>query len=188
MGKHVVWQPRRHKPPVHRRGTVQKSIFIPTAVSSLRLAVLPLFIYLYSAGDVTLCLILLGFAAATDFFDGYIARKLEATSKFGAYYDAATDFTLMFGIFTFFMLLGLYPVWLPILIAISFAQFLITSHFSAKFYDPVGKYMGSALYIGVVLTVVFPSQETFTFVEYAFLGFFIVSLASRVVSLKRKAS
>ena len=75
---------------------------IPTFISSLRIAALPLFFYLFNQGNVTACLILLAFCAATDFFDGYLARKLEATSRFGAYYDATTDFILMIGIFAIF--------------------------------------------------------------------------------------
>ena len=130
-------------------------------------------------------MILLAFSASTDFFDGYLARKLGATSWFGAYYDATTDFALVIGIFTFFTIKGDYPIWLPVLIAASFIQFIATSHYAKKIYNPVGKYMGSALYIGIVLTPVFPTQATYSFVQYAFTGFFLISLLSRIISLAR---
>ena len=123
---------------------------------------------------------------STDFFDGYLARKLKATSRFGAYYDATTDFILMIGIFAIFYATGYYPIWLLLLIAASFVQFLATSHYAKKFYDPVGRYLGSALYIGVVLTLLWPTQAIFDFVQYAFVVFFLVSLASRIVSLSKK--
>ena len=165
---------------------MQKPIIIPTIISSLRIAVLPLFFYVYNAGNITSCLILLAFSAATDFFDGYLARRLEVTSRFGAYYDTITDFVLVMGIFTFFNAKGYYPIWLLIVITLSFVQFLASSLYSKKLYDPVGKYTGSALYIGIVLTLILPSQAIFSFVEFAFLGFFLVSLASRAVSLARK--
>lgn len=161
---------------------------IPTAISSLRLVALPLFFYLYSISNVAACLALLAFCAATDYFDGYFARKLGATSKFGAYYDATTDFTLMIGIFALFTFQGFYPIWLVLLIAVSFIQFIITSVYAKKLYDPVGRYLGSALYIGVVLTLLFPVQVTYSFVQYAFVGFFLVSLASRILSLTKKQS
>jgi phosphatidylglycerophosphate synthase len=106
---------------------MNKHLAIPTFISSLRIAALPLFIYLYNIGNVTSCLILMAFCAATDFLDGYLARKLNATSRFGAYYDAATDFTLMMGVFAVFYAVGYYPVWLLLLIAASFVQFLATS-------------------------------------------------------------
>lgn len=166
--------------------SLRKLIIIPSVISSFRIAALPIFIYLFNTGDLAACLVLLAFSAATDFFDGYFARRLNVTSKFGAYYDATTDFVLMLGIFAFFTAKGDYPSWLLIVIALSFVQFLVSSLYSKKMYDPVGKYTGSALYIGVVLTLLFPSQAIFSFVEFAFLGFFLVSLLSRVVSLAKK--
>lgn len=165
---------------------MQKIILIPTIISSLRIAVLPLFVYLYNPSNIAPCLILLAFSASTDFFDGYLARKLGATSRFGAYYDATTDFTLIIGIFAFFTIREFYSIWLPLLITASFVQFIVTSHYAKKHYDPIGKYIGSALYIGIVLTLVFPTQATYNFAQYAFVGFFLVSLGSRIISLARK--
>ena len=165
---------------------MKKLTAIPTFISSLRIATLPLFFYLFNIGNITSCLILLAFCATTDFFDGYLARKLKATSRFGAYYDATTDFILVMGIFAIFYAVGYYPIWLLLLIAASFIQFLATSFYAKKLYDPVGRYLGSALYIGIVLTLLWPTQAIFYFVQYAFVGFFVVSLASRIASLTRK--
>ena len=155
-------------------------------ISSLRIPALPLFIYVYNTGNALSCLGLLGFCATTDFLDGYIARKLNVTSRFGAYYDATTDFIFMFGIFFSFYSLGFYPIWLPIIIIFAFIQFIITSYLANKLYDPVGRYLGSTLYIGVVLTLVWPTETVFAFVQYAFVGFFLFSFASRIISLTRK--
>jgi CDP-diacylglycerol--glycerol-3-phosphate 3-phosphatidyltransferase/cardiolipin synthase len=92
----------------------------------------------------------------------------------------------MIGIFTIFYGAGFYPVWFLILIAVSFIQFLVTGRYTKKIYDPVGRYLGSTLYIGTVLTLIYPIQESFNFVQYAFVGFFLVSLISRIISLTRK--
>jgi CDP-diacylglycerol--glycerol-3-phosphate 3-phosphatidyltransferase/cardiolipin synthase len=94
----------------------------------------------------------------------------------------------MIGIFTIFYGVGYYPTWLLILIAASFIQFLASSQYTKKIYDPVGRYLGSTLYIGAVLTLIYPIQEAFIFVQYAFAGFFLVSLISRIISLTRKQS
>ena len=147
---------------------------------------MPLFFYFFTARNVTLCLIILSFSASTDFFDGYLARRLKASSRFGAYYDAVTDFTLVIGIFTIFIVNGYYPIWLLLLITVSSIQFLVSSSYAKKIYDSVGRYIGSSLYIGIVLTLIFPAQATFSFVEAAFTGFFLISLASRIVSFARK--
>jgi phosphatidylglycerophosphate synthase len=161
-------------------------IVIPTAITSLRIALLPLFFFLFNEGNITAGLLLFAFCVATDSVDGYLARKLNATSKFGAYYDATTDFSFVIGIFAIFYLNGLYPVWLLLLIIASFGQFLITSHYAKKLYDPIGRYLGSALYIGIALTLISPVQAMFSFVQFAFMGFFLLSLTSRIISLTRK--
>ncbi len=162
------------------------SVAIPSLISFLRIAAIPLFVYFFDLGNIIACLGLLAFCAATDFFDGYAARKLEATTKFGTYFDSATDFTLMFCIYSYFAILGTYPFWLPLLILLSFTQFLVTSRIFKKLFDPVGKYLGSALYIGVVLTLLFPLRAVFYFVQYAFVVFLLISLASRAISIVRK--
>ena len=164
---------------------MNKLILVPGSISSLRIAVLPLFFYLYDTGNLIACLVLFAFAATTDLFDGYSARKLKVTSKFGSYYDAATDFALIIGIYTFFTTKGFYPIWLVFLIIASFIQFLATSPYAKKIYDPIGRYIGSALYIGIVLTLVLPAQATFTFIQYAFIVFLAISLASRTISLTK---
>jgi phosphatidylglycerophosphate synthase len=172
---------------LHHKSAIMKKInAIPTLISSLRVTSLPLFFYLYNHGNVLLCLFLLAFCAASDFFDGYFARKLNTATHFGAYYDATTDFILTIGIFAIFYAQGYYPLWLLLLISVSFAQFLVTSFYVKKIYDPVGRYLGSALYIGIVLTLVWPTQTVFAFVQYAFVVFFVVSIVSRTASLTHK--
>jgi phosphatidylglycerophosphate synthase len=163
-----------------------RKTLILAAISSLRVAVLPLFYIFFVNSNVAACLGLLAFCAATDFLDGYIARKLGCSSRFGAYFDASTDFVLMFGAYVIFTFSGYYPFWLPLLIVTSFFLFLATSQLTKKLYDPIGKYTGSALYIGVVLTLVFPVSAIFSFVQYAYLAFFLVSLLSRIISLTKK--
>ncbi len=165
---------------------MKPQVTLPTLISSLRIVAVPLFLYLYDLGDVDAYLGLLTFCAATDYIDGYFARKLDAVTCFGTYFDSAADFCLMFSIFTFFSVIGVYPFWLPLLIAIAFLQFLATSRIFKKLYDPVGKYLGSALYIGVVLTLLVPLQVIFDFVQYAFVVFFLISLYSRAISIQRQ--
>ena len=167
---------------------MKKLIVIPALISSLRFAALPLFFYLYNRGSITTSVILLAFCVATDFLDGYLARQLHVSSRFGAYWDATTDFILIIGIFGIFYSKGYYPAWLLVLIAVSFAQFLATSYFSKKVYDPVGRYFGSALYIGIALTLLWPTEASFIFVQCAFVVFFLISLLSRIGNITSKKS
>jgi len=67
---------------------MQKSILIPAAVSSIRIAVLPLLFYLDNTGKIALCLAVFAAASFTDLADGFLARKLKVTTRFGAYFDS----------------------------------------------------------------------------------------------------
>ena len=151
---------------------LEKRILVPTAISSVRIVVIPLFGYLYNHANIPACLVLFALSAATDLLDGYSARKLKITSRFGAYYDAVTDFALIIGIYSMFTAKDFYPIWLLVLITASFVQFLATSGYAKKIYDPVGRYIGSALYIGIVLTLVLPDPGNLCFCSVCLCGVF----------------
>ena len=120
------------------------------------------------------------FAVATDFADGYVAKKLCLTRKFGAYFDATVDFIFVFGVFAYFVYCDFYSVWLLFLIAFEFAQFMLTSNFSTLVYDPVGKYYGSLLYGAVGLTLLFSGEPVYTIVSVGVVVATAVSLLSRL--------
>jgi phosphatidylglycerophosphate synthase len=161
---------------------MNKQMLIPSGISALRLAALPLFLYFFFNGNTALAMVVFSMAAVTDLFDGYIARKLVAASKFGAYFDAATDFIFVLGVFWAFTLSSYYQQWLLVLIAVSFAQFLVSSLYTKKLYDPLGKYIGSVLYIAIALTLLSPATLTFTFVQIGFSLFVITSFVTRTIS------
>src|SRR4030065_868926 len=114
---------------------MNKQMLVPSGISALRLAALPLFLYFFFNGNTALAMVVFAMAAVTDLFDGYIARKLGAASKFGAYFDAAVDFIFVSGIFASFTINSSYPAWLLVLIAASFTQFLVSSLYTKKLYD-----------------------------------------------------
>ena len=162
--------------------TMNKQTLIPSGISSLRLVALPLFLYFFSTGATTLCLLIFALAQVTDLIDGYVARKLKVTSRFGAYFDAVTDFVLISGVFAAFTVSNYYPAWMLLLITLSFAQFIASSLYSKKLYDPLGKYIGGVLYIAITLTLLSPTPATFTIVDVVFPLFAITSFVTRIVS------
>lgn len=156
---------------------------IPSGISSLRLVALPIFLYYYTAGNPLACILVFGLSQVTDLIDGYAARKLCVASKAGAYFDVVTDFVFIAGIFTAFTLSGYYPAWIMALIAASFGQFIVSSIYTKKLYDPLGRYIGSVLYIAIGLTLLSPTPIIFTLVEVGFPLFALTSFVTRTVSL-----
>jgi len=117
----------------------------------------------------------------TDFLDGYVAKKLEATSRLGSYFDVTADFLLVSGMFITFVLEEFYPPWILLLIVFVFVQFMLTSLYSKRtVYDPVGKYYGSLMYGGIGLTLLFPERLVYSIVTIGIVVSTIVSLVSRL--------
>ncbi|MDP8253160.1 MAG: CDP-diacylglycerol--glycerol-3-phosphate 3-phosphatidyltransferase [Candidatus Kaelpia aquatica] len=63
-------------------------------------------------------------ASLTDYYDGKLARKLNVTSKFGAFLDPLADKILIMGAFISFVSLELIPAWMVIIILAR--EFMIT--------------------------------------------------------------
>ncbi len=161
---------------------MNKKALIPSGISSLRIAALPLFLYFNSTSAPSLCLLVFALAAGTDLLDGFIARKLKVASKTGAYFDVVTDFTLITGIFVAFTLNSYYSPWMLLLIAGSFAQFILTGHYAKQLYDPLGKYIGSVLYVGIAVTLLSPTAMVLIAVQVGVFAFTMTSFITRTIS------
>lgn len=64
---------------------------IPNLLTNLRIAAIPLIILAFLLGLPWVVFLLFAAASITDFFDGYLARKWQVTSKFGAMLDQISD-------------------------------------------------------------------------------------------------
>ena len=78
------------------RGTVDRAglglFTVPNAVTLVRLAGLPVFLYLlFGRDDRSSAALLLAAIGATDWLDGYLARRLHQVSTFGKVLDPTAD-------------------------------------------------------------------------------------------------
>lgn len=67
---------------------------LPTQLTLLRVLAIPLLVVLYYLDfnhNTIAAAVVFIFAGITDWLDGYLARKLNATSKFGAFLDPVAD-------------------------------------------------------------------------------------------------
>lgn len=159
---------------------------IPWAITSLRVVAVPFILYSFSQQIQVATYALFLFALCTDFLDGYIAKKLEATSRLGSYFDATADFLFVSSMFLTFILEDFYPPWILLLIVTVFVQFILTSlHSRRTIYDPVGKYYGSLMYGGIGLTLLFPEQLVYSIVTVGIVVSTIASLFSRLAHFLR---
>jgi len=175
--------------PMHDNRLEQKRLrYLPSAVSSLRFIVLPFLILSISNGLIFLVDFLFLLAIASDLADGYIARRMRVNSQFGANFDVTVDFLFIGGMFLYFTLMDLYPVWTLLLIVFMFVQFIVTSKASKIVYDPIGKYYGSLLFGAIGLTLLFPESLVRDVIAICIVTFTAASLTSRLLWLIRKAT
>lgn len=159
---------------------------VPWAITSLRVVAVPFILYSFNQQIRVATYALFLFAICTDFLDGYVAKKLEATSRLGSYFDVTADFLFVSGMFLTFILEEFYPLWILLLIVTVFVQFMLTSlYLKRTIYDPVGKYYGSLMYGGVGLTLLFPEQLVYKTVIIGIVISTIVSLFSRLAYFLR---
>jgi cardiolipin synthase len=85
---------------------------IPNAITLVRLLLLPVFLYvLFGLENRAAAGLLLGGLSATDWVDGYLARRLGQVSEFGKIFDPTVD-RLLFIVATVAIIIdGSIPVW-----------------------------------------------------------------------------
>lgn len=154
---------------------------IPSLITNLRFIVLPHLVYSFNNQITIATYTLFLFSIGTDLVDGYVARKMNSTSKTGAYLDISIDFLFISGMYLTFITNGIYSPLILLIIFFVFAQFIISNIILKKtVYDPIGKYYGSLLFAGIGLTLLFSNQIIYDFVTYGIIVVTLISLTSRI--------
>lgn len=89
---------------------------VPNVISFLRLLMAPAFLVLLYHGNDMAAALLFGFAAATDFVDGQIARRTHQVSRLGQVLDPAVDRILMICAVLGALATNRLPIWIVILV------------------------------------------------------------------------
>lgn len=85
---------------------------IPNAFTLVRLLLLPVFLYvLFGLEDRAAAAWMLGALGATDWVDGYLARRLGQVSEFGKVFDPTVDRLLFLVATTAIIIDGSIPLW-----------------------------------------------------------------------------
>lgn len=104
---------------------------IPNLITMFRLVLVPVVILAILEGNWLAAFLLFVLAGVSDGVDGYIARRFDMRSEFGAVIDPLADKALLVSIFVTLAVVGVLPVWLAILVvsrdAMIVAAFLVSS-------------------------------------------------------------
>ena len=88
----------------------------PNAITVVRLALLPFFVVLLFDDQVIAAGFLLGFVGATDWVDGWVARRFDQVSEFGKILDPVADRAVFLVGILAVMWHGSFPVWFGVAI------------------------------------------------------------------------
>jgi len=89
---------------------------LPNLLTAARIAMAPYIFYLLSIHSFDAALVWFAVASATDILDGFLARRLHADSRIGAYLDPIADKILLSGSFLVLAFTGAIPWWLTALV------------------------------------------------------------------------
>lgn len=105
--------------------TSNRVLTIPNTITLVRILLIPVFVYLgWRKADLIESGALLGFIGATDWLDGFLARRLNQTSVIGKVIDPSADRLLLIAAGIVAIHLNLIPLWILIVI---FTRELIVS-------------------------------------------------------------
>ena len=82
--------------------------YLPNSLTLLRIFLIPIFLNALINGKSQFAIAIFIIAGLTDFFDGFLARKYNATSNFGIFIDPLADKLLTTSAFIGFMFLDIF--------------------------------------------------------------------------------
>lgn len=98
---------------------MRPTLNIPNAITASRILLTPLFLWLLLSTDgvmVQLAAALFLVAAISDWYDGWYARRYNAMSPFGAFFDPLADKIFIGAAFFAFVALGVLEFWMVLII------------------------------------------------------------------------
>ena len=97
---------------------MKNAMTLSNLLSVTRIILAPVIVLLVVAGNLSILIAFIVFFAAglTDYFDGYLARKLNTKSALGAFIDPLADKVLIFSAFFAFYLINQIDLWMVIAI------------------------------------------------------------------------
>jgi cardiolipin synthase len=133
-------------------GFTDRVLTVPNLLSVLRLAGVPLFLWLVLGPEADFwALVLLMVSGFSDYLDGNLARRLNQTSSLGQVLDPVADRLYILAVVIGLVLRDIIPVWLAVILPMrdvllfSLVPFLLTRGYSALPVHYLGKAATAAL-------------------------------------------
>jgi len=156
----------------------------------LRLLTAPALCCAIVAQRPALATLLFALAVATDFADGWVARRYDESSPLGGLVDHAVDATFVTAGSAALAFQCVLPAVLPPLIALAFLQYVIDSRLvgsAGLLGSPLGRWNGIAYYVIVAVPIVrdalgwvWPGAGLVSLLGWALVASTVLSMADRL--------
>ena len=98
---------------------IDRILTVPNVITTVRALCIPLFVYLlFGRNSPGWAAFVLGLLGATDWVDGYVARRFDQTSTFGKMYDPTVDRLMMVVAIISIIVDGSVPLWYALVILV----------------------------------------------------------------------
>ncbi|PKK95760.1 MAG: CDP-diacylglycerol--glycerol-3-phosphate 3-phosphatidyltransferase [Tenericutes bacterium HGW-Tenericutes-4] len=168
-----------------------KIITIPNILTVIRFFLIPIFITLFLFGLETFAFVVFIIAGLTDALDGYIARKYQLISNIGKVLDPLADKALRLSAVIVFVIVGVLPLWVLVLM-LSFDAFLIVTSIilynkkyvvSSNIYGKLAGFVSMLALISCFFhTFVAPVHLVLVYISLVFI---FVSIVSYIIKVKQ---
>lgn len=88
---------------------------VANGLTSMRILLVPVFLYCFVVGDRQCAFIVFCVAAGTDLIDGTVARLMKQSSRWGAILDPMADKLMFVSAFACMVIAGVVPLWFFVL-------------------------------------------------------------------------
>lgn len=164
----------------------KKMLNLPNVLTLLRILLIPIFIivfYLPLKGAHLIAAAIFGLASFTDWLDGYLARRLQQVSSFGAFLDPVADKLLVAS--CLLLLVGsrqIDYITLPAIVIVG-REIVISAlrewmaevgHRASVKVSYIGKIKTATQMIALVLLIIYPPQVS----VWGYLGFFLLYVSA----------
>nr|WP_278429896.1 CDP-alcohol phosphatidyltransferase family protein [Brevibacillus laterosporus] len=153
---------------------------VPNALTLLRIALVPIYLFVFFSDHIIWAYFILIFAGLTDVVDGYIARTYKMATAIGEMLDPLADKLMMLAVIFSFLLSDRISMWAASVFFLRDLAMIILS----AFFHFRGKKLVSANIYGKVTTVLFYIVFTSIMFQYTYgeLLLWIVILFSILTS------
>ncbi|GAB1262466.1 CDP-alcohol phosphatidyltransferase family protein [Aurantivibrio plasticivorans] len=160
---------------------------VPNLLTTLRILLAAPVAWLIIEGEFSLVLVLAFIAGVTDGLDGWIARRFNAQSRYGAIADPISDKALLIGTFVSLAWVGLVPEWVAWLVVARDVVILtgaICYHWLYGRYDMAPSFWGKASTLVQICfaLMVLTQQVTPVFTAEVFQGMLWLLIALAIIS------